>query len=123
MNAEGRSEEYKALKNALSAPDMKDSKQIFDAAEALVKGKKSVKNDPERKEIVKTALDALALAAENGDEVAKARAQMLADRFNKVRGTHQGDQHYVDIRDYGHNIQGLQAPVQEGPDLEQNPIV
>ena len=123
MNAEGRSEEYKALKNALSAPDLKDSKQIFDAVEALVKGKKSVKNDPERKEIVKTALDALALAAENGDAVAKARAQMLADRFNKVRGTHQGDQHYVDIRDYGHNIQGLQAPVQEGPDLEQNPIV
>ena len=102
MRTEGRSKEWTALKQALANGDMKDSRSVFNAVEAYVKGKKSVTSNPQRKDSVKLALDALAIVAQNGDDVAKARAQILVDRFNAVRHAAPGQPNYMDIRNYGH---------------------
>lgn len=101
MQTEHRSKEWAALKNALSNPDMKDSQAVFNAVEDYVKGKKAASGNRQRQESVKLALDALAIVAENGDNVAKARAQILVDRFNAVRKTHPGDRNHVDLANYG----------------------
>ena len=115
MQTEGRSKEWGALKTALANGTMKDSRAVFAAVEAYVKGKKAVTGNTQRKESVKLALDALAIVAENGDDVAKARAQILVDRFNTVRHTAPGQQNYVDIRDYGH-VPEQEAAAAEGPE-------
>ena len=83
-----------------------------------MKGRKSVSRDPVRRQEVKLALDALAIVAENGDEVAKARAQILVDRFNQVRRTHPGQPNYIDIRDFGHDPEP-QVQVQGNPEARQ----
>jgi hypothetical protein len=114
MRTEQRSEEWKALKQALANGGMKDSRSVFSAVEAYVKGKKSVSRDPQRRESVKLALDALAIVAENGDDVARARAQILVDRFNEVREAHPGDRNHVDLRDYGH-VPEPEAPARVEP--------
>ncbi len=45
-------------------------------------------------------LAGLAIAASCGDAVARARAQILVDRINEVRGTKPGDQYFVRLSDY-----------------------
>lgn len=112
MQTEGRSKEWGALKTALADGNMKSSRDVFHAVEAYVKGKKAVTGNAQRKESVKLALDALAIVAENGDDVAKARAQILVDRFNEVRHAAPGQRNYVDIRNYG------QAPEPEAAAAE-----
>ncbi len=99
MQTEGRSKEWKNLKSALTGK-MMSTEQVFDAVENYLKGKKSVKNDPQREASVDLALNALAIAAKNVDSVAKARAQILADRFNKVRGAQPGHRDFVDLSKY-----------------------
>lgn len=118
MQTEHRSKEWAALKNALSNPDMKDSQAVFSAVEGYVKGKKAVSGNLQRQESVKLALDALAIVAENGDHVAKARAQILVDRFNAVRKTHPGDRNHVNLANYGNvPAQNEAQPVNEGPHM------
>ena len=63
---------------------------------------------------MKLALDALAIVAENGDDVARARAQILVDRFNEVREAHPGDRNHVGLRDYGH-VPEPEAPARVEP--------
>lgn len=116
MQSQGRDKEWTALKNALSDPNMKDSRAVFNAVEGFVKGKKAVTRNPQRQLAVKQALDALAIVAENGDRVATARAQILADRFNEVRRTRPGDRNHVDLANYGKAPgQNEAEPVNEGP--------
>ena len=101
MNTRKRSKEWVALKVALQDDKMRDSSKVFDTVEGYLKGKKSVSSDPQRQESVKLALDALAIAAKDGDATAKARAQMLVDRFNEVRGVKPGHKNYIDLKNYG----------------------
>ena len=101
MPEKKRSSEWKKLKNALADTDMKNSRQAFDCIEKYLKGKKSVSSNPVRQESVKLALDALAIVADSGDRVAKERAQILVDRFNKVRGVKPGHKDYIDLQNYG----------------------
>ncbi len=109
MQTEGRSKEWKNLKSALTGK-MMSTEQVFDAVESYLKGKKSVKNDPRREASVDLALNALAIAAKNGDSVAKARAQILADRFNKVRGVQPGHRDFIDLSKYGAPEQAQAEP-------------
>ena len=118
MNANNRSKEWTGLKAALENGGMQNSRKVFSAVEDFLKGKKSVSRDPVRRQEVKLALDALAIVAENGDEVAKARAQILVDRFNQVRRTHPGQPNYIDIRDFGHDPEP-QVQVQGNPEAGQ----
>ena len=105
MNKDHRSKEWGALKDALANGNMKDSRKVFDAIEGYVKGKKKVSSDPQRKESIKIALDALAIVAENGDNVAKTRAQILIDRFNTVnKATEPGSRNHIDLSNYGKDI-------------------
>ena len=83
-------------------------------AETYLKGKKAVSSDPQRQASVKLALDALAIVAENGDAVAKERAQILVDRFNKVRDAKPGQKNYVDLKDYGKAPKEAEAEMQVG---------
>ncbi len=101
MNESAKDKEWNELRKVLTDNGMKDSEAVFDAVEKFTKGKKSVKNDPERKAKVDLALDALAIVAENGDHVAKARAQILVDRFNEVRGAQRGQNNFVDLEQRG----------------------
>ena len=117
MNTKNRSKKWTALKDALSKGDMKDSRKVFDAIEDYVKGKKSVSRDTQRKESVKIALDALAIVAENGDAVAKARAQNLIDRFNQVRKTGPEDPNHIKLADYGKNVA---AGAQQQAEVQNN---
>ena len=101
MDMKNASKEWKELNKALTNGKMTDSDDVFSTVEKFTKGKKSVKNDPERKANVDLALNALAIVAESGDAVAKARAQLLVDRFNEVRGKPVGHPDHVDLKDYG----------------------
>ena len=74
MNTKGRSKEWNALKLALTDPGLEKSDGVFDAVEAYLKGKKAVSSDPKRQGSVDLALQALAVAAESGDEANKQRA-------------------------------------------------
>ena len=87
METKGRSDEWKNLHAALTDPEMKDSSRIFDAVEQYTKGKKSVRKTQEGQDSFDLAMKAIAIAAKNGDPVAKQRAQNLVDRINEVRGT------------------------------------
>ncbi len=107
MDTNKRSKKWLALKQTLGNASMKDSRGVFNAVEGYLKGKKAVSSDPKRQESVRLALNALAIAAKNGDEVAKARAQILVDRFNKVRGVQPGHKDYVDLKNFG--VQELAA--------------
>ena len=109
METDGRSDQWVALKTALSSKKA-DSRAVFQAVEDYVKGKKSVTNDPQRKASVKLALDALAIAAKDGDTVAKARAKILVDRFNEVRHAEAGDRNFVDLKNYGKPRQMIVEP-------------
>ena len=100
MHTEGRSEEWKALKKALTDPEARSSAGVFDAVEQYLKGKKSVRKTLEGQKSVEIALSALAIAAGSGDAAAKARARLLTDRINEVRGTSRGDKNFVDLADY-----------------------
>jgi hypothetical protein len=102
MRTEGRSEEWKALKAALADENAGDSSAVFEAAERYLKGRKGVSRNMERRESVELAIRAVAICAENGDAVAKQRAQTLADRINVVRGVKRGEKHFVDLEDYSH---------------------
>lgn len=101
MNASPKDKAWNELRNVLTDKKLKNSDAVFTAVENFTKGKKSVKNDPERKAKVDLALDALAIVAENGDHVARARAQMLVDRFNEVRGARRGQNNFVDLEQRG----------------------
>lgn len=113
MNRKKPDPKWDELHNALTQGKMKDSEGVFKAVESFVKGKKSLKNDPVRQESVDLALDALSIVAAEGDEVAKARAQILVDRFNTVRGAkQQGDRGFVNLDDHAKKFQ-------EEPQAEQ----
>lgn len=100
MKTEGRSAEWKALKDAMMDGETKDSSKVFCAVEKYFSGKKSVRRTKEGRDSADLALSALAIVASSGDEVARARAQLLVDRINEVRGTQPGDKYYVRLRDY-----------------------
>lgn len=100
MRTEGRSDEWKALKAALADEKAEDSSAVFEAAERYLKGRKGVSRNMERRESVELAIRTVAICAENGDAVAKQRAQTLADRINVVRGVKRGEKYFVDLDDY-----------------------
>jgi len=116
MNAEGRSEKFKALKAALGDPDMKDTGRVFDAIEGYLKGKKSMRRTPREKETVDLCLRALGMAAGAGNAVAEKRAKILVDRINEVRGTRPGDENYVDLK----ALIGRNKPLQADQDSLKN---
>ena len=108
MNTDHRSKEWKALKDSLI--NAKNSKKVFTAIENYVKGKKSVTTNQQRKESVDLALDALAIVASSGDNVAKARANILINRFNEVRNADRNPQNKVDLANYGKSNAGELLP-------------
>ena len=116
MPEKNRSSEWKKLKNVLADKNMRNSRQAFDCIEKYLKGKKSVSSNPVRQESVKLALDALAIVADNGDRITKERAQILVERFNKVRGVKPGHKDYIDLNNYGKNA------LYEQPEVKQNVI-
>ena len=97
---ENKTPEWNKLKAALEDPGAKDSGEIFDAAEKFLKGKKSVRRRQEDREAVDLAISAVAVAARDGDPVAKKRAQILVNRINQVRDVAPGEPNHVDLRDY-----------------------
>ena len=113
MDMRNASKEWKDLNKALTDGNMKNSDDVFTAVEKFTKGRKSVKNDPQRKASVDLALKALAVVAESGDDVAKARAQILVDRFNQVRGKPEGHPDHVDLKNYAAPKPAENAPVHE----------
>lgn len=119
MNASAKDKTWNELRKVLTDKKLKDSDAVFTAVENFTKGKKSVKNDPERKARVDLALDALAIVAENGDHVAKARAQILVDRFNEVRGARRGQNNFVDLEQRGQ----VELPEKRQEAVLDNPLV
>ncbi len=121
LNTDGRSKEYKALVESLKNENAKDSAPVFSAVEAYLKGKKAVTNNAQRKASVKLALDALSVAAANGDATAKRRAQNLVNRINKVRGAEPGDPNYVNLDNYGKKKEAARPLLPEdeaGPQMQ-----
>ncbi len=106
------SKNWKRLQEALEDPKMNSTSEVFDSVENYLKGKEKPRKGPESKEKFRIAMDALAIAARNGDAVAKKRAQDVVDRINTVRKAKPGTENYVSLNDYG------QAPVKN--ELEQN---
>lgn len=100
MKPDGKSPEWNSLKAALQNPATNTSIDVFDAAEKYLKGKKSVRRRQEDRDAVDLALSAVAVAAREGDAVAKKRAQILVDRVNQVRGAKPGEPNHVDLREY-----------------------
>ena len=114
MASKGRSKEWNDLRNALESGDG-SSLVVFDKVEAYLKGKKSVRKTQEGRDSFELAMKAVALAARDGDGVAKRRAQILADRVNEVRGARPGDEHYVSLERYAGAAEA-QAPAAERQD-------
>ena len=104
------SKNWKRLQDALEDPEMSSTSEVFDRVENYLKGKEKPRKGPESKEKFKIAMDALAIAARNGDAVAKKRAQDVVDRINTVRKAKAGSENYVSLNDYG------KAPVKNEPE-------
>ncbi len=102
MRTEGRSKEWRALREAL-VTNIGSSVVMFDKAEAYLKGKKSVRMTEEGRESFDLAMKVVALAARDGNAMAKQRAQMIVDRVNEVRGAAPGSKDYVSLDKYVEN--------------------
>ena len=120
MKRNSKSPEWDSLKTALENPEAADSGAVFDAAEKFLKGKKSVRRRQEDRDAVDLAVSAVAVAARDGDAVAKKRAQILVNRINQVRGTKPGEPNHVDLKDYPKAYGSFQPKAPErGPEAPQ----
>lgn len=109
MKTEKRSAEWVQLKRALTDPSMKNSMDVIAAVEQYTKGKKSVRRTQAGRESFQFAMKALAIAARDGDDVAKQRAKILADRINAVRKARRGSEHYIDLAVLAPAVSAAQA--------------
>lgn len=109
MKTEKRSAEWVQLKRALTDPSMKNSMDVIAAVEQYTKGKKSVRHTEAGRQSFQLAMKALAIAARDGDDVAKKRAQILADRINAVRKARRGSEHYIDLEALAPAVSAAQA--------------
>lgn len=113
MGTKGRSKEWKELKEALSDRQMKDTQKIMEAVEHYTKGKMKVRMTKKGRDSFDLAMKALAIVAKNGNEVAKARADILVERINEVRGaTQPHSKNRVELKEY--------EPKREAPEREIN---
>lgn len=97
MNTKGRSAEWTQLKRALTDPNMKNSMDVVAAVEQYTKGKMAVRRTTEGRNSFDLAMKALAIAARDGDEVAKKRAQILVERINATRKAGCNSPNYINL--------------------------
>lgn len=124
-----QSDEYKAMHAAvgqIASLDPKDldvafklmqaNERMFNSINEYAKGKKSVRTFEEGRNRYDNCMDALSVV---NDHVSGLRdyAKQIVDRTNKVRDVKEGDEHFVDLKDFGasraENAQKAKQPEQQ----------